>query len=186
MKVLGIVCSPRKGGNTEILVDEALTSAKECGAEVELITIAGMNIAPCDGCESCMTTKKCRLDDDMQGIYLKLLEADGFVFGTPVYFWGVTAQAKALIDRTFVFRKERDLRNKVAAAVVATGGGEGASAVKVFSTFFDIQKMIMAGAAIGRGSYEKGSIKNDKRGMAEARILGKMMVRRIRSLVTPS
>ena len=52
MKVLGIVCSPRKGGNTEILVGEALASAKELGAEVELVSLIGKNIKPCDGCES--------------------------------------------------------------------------------------------------------------------------------------
>ena len=66
MKVLGIVCSPRRRGNTEILVDEALASAKDSGAEVELVTVSGKNIAPCDGCESCIITGKCRIEDDMQ------------------------------------------------------------------------------------------------------------------------
>lgn len=186
MKVLGIVCSPRLHGNTEIMLQESLDAAQEERAEIELVILAGKTIMPCDSCLSCDETKKCRIKDDMQDIYIKLLEADGIIFGTPLYYQTVSAQAKALIDRTFVFRQERNLRNKVAAIVVATGGGEGASAVKVFSTFFDIQKMIMAGAAIGCGDYEKGSIKNDKRGMAETRTLGKMIVRRIRSLVTPS
>ena len=76
MKVLGIVCSPRKGGNTEIIVNEALASAKALGAEVELVTVIGKNIAPCDGCEACTTTGKCRIEDDMQDIYNKLLQSD--------------------------------------------------------------------------------------------------------------
>ena len=199
MKVLGIVCSPRRGGNTEILVSAALASAKDSGAEVELVTIADKNIAPCDGCESCEKTSKCRINDDMQEIYSKLLECDGIVFGTPVYFWGVTAQAKALIDRTFVFRKGRELRNKVAGVVVVarrTGAGPAFSA---FLNFFNIQRMISAGGAIGYSDQEsispeargggaiayggkKGEVRQDRQGMAEAQALGKAMVRAIKTI----
>ena len=118
MKILGIVCSPRKGGNTEILVEQVLASARDLGADTELDFIADKKIAPCDGCESCLVTGKCKVDDDMQGMYPKLIEADGIVFGTPVYFWGMTAQAKTLIDRTFIFRRNRPLRNKIAAFAV--------------------------------------------------------------------
>ena len=162
MKVLGIVCSPRKGGNTEILVSEALASAKDSGAEVELVTIADKNIAPCDGCESCDKTSKCRINDDMQEIYSKLLECDGIVFGTPVYFWGVTAQAKALIDRTFVFRKGRELRNKVGGVVVVARRTGAGPAFSTFLNFFNIQRMISAGGAIGYGKQE--SIRPEERG----------------------
>jgi len=168
------------------MLQESLDAAQEEGAEIELVTLAGKTIMPCDSCLSCDETEKCRIKDDMQDIYIKLLEADEIIFGTPLYYQTVSAQAKALIDRTFLFRQKRNLENKVAAVVVATGGGEGVSAVEVFRTFFDIQRMIMAGAAIGRGSYKKGSVKSDERGMAEARTLGEMIVRRIRALVTPS
>lgn len=178
MKVLGIVCSPRRAGNTEILVDEALTSAKECGAEVELITLAGMSIAPCDGCESCITTKKCRLDDDMQGIYLKLLAADGFIFGTPVYFWGVTAQAKALIDRTFVLREGHRLRNKVAGVVVVARRAGATHAFSAFRNFFNLQRMPSPGGAIAYAD-KKGDVREDSRGMAEARALGRIVAQTI-------
>ncbi len=199
MKVLGIVCSPRRGGNTEILVGEALASAKDLGAEVELVTIAGKNIAPCDGCESCRTTKKCRLSDDMQGIYSKLLEADGIVFGTPVYFWGVTAQAKALIDRTYAFLEGRKLRNKVAGAMVIARRSGATHAFSAFHNFFNIHRMTSAGAAIGytgeeeisreeRGggaiayAGEKGEVRQDRRGMAEAKMLGRAVVKTIEAL----
>ena len=130
MKVLGIVCSPRKHGNTEILVKEALSSAQKYGAETEVIGVSGLHIEPCDGCESCTTSGQCKIKDDMQGIYTKMQEADGITMGSPVYFWGASAQAKAIIDRTFVFRTQRQLRNKVAGAVVVartTGVSRAAS-----------------------------------------------------------
>jgi multimeric flavodoxin WrbA len=187
MKVLGIVCSPRLHGNTEILVRESLTTAQEAGAEVELLTLAGKTVAPCDGCLSCRETKECRIKDDMQAIYPKLLEADGIIFGTPVYFWTVSAQAKALMDRTLVLYGapgtggERRLRNKVAGVIVTTGRTGGTSALTVFSGFINLHRMKMAGGAIGLADSEKGKIREDARGMGEAAALGKVIVREIKS-----
>jgi len=196
MKVLGIVCSPRMGGNTEILVKEALASAKELGAEVELIVLAKKNISFCDGCDSCMETKKCRIDDDMQEIHLKLLEADGIIFGTPVYFWNVSAQAKVLIDRTHVLREGRRLRNKVVGVVVVARRTGATQAFNAFNSFFSIHRMISAAGAMayargeeigawdrGGGAIayadEKGEVRQDERGMAEARSLGMAVARTI-------
>lgn len=182
MKILGICCSPRLHGNTEIMLQEALNAAQEAGAEVELVTIAGKTISPCDSCLACLKTGKCHIKDDMQEIYTKLLEADGIIFGAPVYFWTVNAQAKALIDRTFVFSEGPNLRNKVGGVIMTTGGGTGSHALTVFSYFFNAHGMRMAeGGVIGYGHYyEKGSVKKDKRGMAEARTLGKMVAGYIR------
>ena len=91
MKVIGIVSSPRKGGNTEILVREALKAAREAGAETELVSVAKKSISPCDGCGACEKNGICKIKDDMQVIYQQLESADGIVFGTPVYFLNVTA-----------------------------------------------------------------------------------------------
>ena len=85
MKVLGIVCSPRKRGNTEIMVEEALAATREAGAETELVLIADKNITPCDACGSCRETGFCRIKDDMQPIYQQLEAADAIILGTPVY-----------------------------------------------------------------------------------------------------
>ncbi len=199
MKVLGIVGSPRREGNTEIMVGEALASAKDSGAKVELVTIAGKNIAPCDGCRSCRTTRKCKLSDDMQGIYTKLLEADGIIFGSPVYFWNVTAQVKTLMDRTYVLLEGRRLRNKVAGAVVVARRSGAAHAFSTFQNFFSIHRMTSAGAAIGYTSDEeisredrgggaiayadkKGEVRQDERGLAEAKMLGSAMVKTIEAV----
>lgn len=180
MKVLGICCSPRLHGNTEILVQESLAKAQGEGAEVELVSLAGKNIAPCDGCLACRKTKECHIKDDMQDIYVKLLEADGIIFGTPSYFWSVSAQAKALIDRTNLFREERNLRNKAAGVVVAQQRGGASGCVTIFSNFFTHQRMIMVGQATGFGNA-KGEVKKDERGMARAGELGEIIVKYIKS-----
>ena len=119
MKILGLSCSPRKNGNTEILLGEALLGASQKGAEVELYSLAGKNIGPCDGCRACGEKGICKIKDDMQEVYVKLLEADGIIFGTPVYFYNMTAQAKAVIDRTIALNNpKRSLANKIGGVVV--------------------------------------------------------------------
>ena len=101
MKVIGICCSPRKGANTEILVNESLKGSLESGAETELLTIAKKDIKPCDGCGLCIKKGECHIKDDMQNIYQKISEADGIIFGTPVYYYSMCAQAKIIIDRLY-------------------------------------------------------------------------------------
>ena len=197
MKILGIVCSPRKKGNTEVLVKEVLDSAHKHGAEIEVITICDYAIAPCDGCESCESTGKCKIEDDMQGIYAKLLAYDGIVVGSPVYYWGVTAQAKAMIDRTFVFRKERRLRNKVAGAVVVARDTGASAAFSQLSDFFNLHRMIPArsigprtveelarerGGGVIAYADKRGEVSENKKAMAEAQSLGKAMVETIQIL----
>lgn len=184
MKVLGIVCSPRLRGNTEIMVQEALAKAQEEGAEIELLTLAKKDIAPCDACESCRKTGKCHIEDDMQQIYDKLLQADGIIFGSPVYYWTVTAQAKALIDRTYLFSKEYKLKGK-ATGIIGVGERLGITDVfAAFTSFFYLQRMIPVGFAAGFGD-KKGEVRDESavniRGMKEARILGNNIVSFIRS-----
>ena len=81
MRILGIVCSPRKGGNTEILVKEALGSTHDARAEAELILTSGIDITPCDGRGACEETGNCKINDDMQSICQQLQLADGVIFG---------------------------------------------------------------------------------------------------------
>lgn len=99
MKVLGIFGSPRKGGNTELLLEEALKGAEAEGAEVERLRLTDYEIIPCKECLACYKNGNCIILDDMAKIYPKLLEADIIIFASPIFFYGVTAWAKALIDR---------------------------------------------------------------------------------------
>ncbi len=100
MKILAISFSPRKNGNTVAMLGKALAGAAGEGAETELYSVAGKNIQPCDGCWDCMKAGKCHIKDDAPELFEKIMAADGLILGTPVYFWGMTAQAKAVIDRS--------------------------------------------------------------------------------------
>jgi multimeric flavodoxin WrbA len=99
VKVLGIVGSPRKGGNTDALVEEVLEGARSKGAETEKIYLDGLKIRPCDACELCSENGECAIKDDFQLILQKIKESDGIVLGSPIYCSTVTAQTKILIDR---------------------------------------------------------------------------------------
>jgi multimeric flavodoxin WrbA len=114
-----------------ILLRKALEGAKQEGAEVELYSVAGKTIQPCDGCRACDKTGRCHIKDDMEDLYPKLLESDGIIFGTPVYFYSMTAQAKAIIDRTIAFTNpERSLANKVGGVIVVAGSQGTTDALK--------------------------------------------------------
>lgn len=184
MRVLGICCSPRKGGNTEILVSEALAAVREAGCETELILVAGKKIAPCDGCNACLDTGICRVKDDMQLVYEALEKADGIILGTPVYFINVSAQAKAVIDRTYAFLATRKLRGKVAAALVATRRTGVGQVFSLLYSFFNVHRMVIAGGGAGYG-MEKGAVREDKgsglgpesTALGEARAVGRSVVR---------
>lgn len=172
MKVLGVVCSPRLDGNTQILVQEALRAAAEAGAETELYLAGQKNIAPCDGCESCQSTGECLIGDDMEELCAKLLAADGIIFGSPVYYWSVSAQAKVVIDRMFRFRQRRDLTGKVAGALVVARTRGESSALSTFLSVFALQRMVLAAAGSARGDG-KGDVWRDAAGIEEARRVGK-------------
>ncbi len=99
MKVLGIAGSPRKGGNTDILLGEAMKGAGDSGAETEVIYLRDYKISPCLGCHECDKEGICILKDDMQEIYGKLVQADRIIFTSPIYFYSVSSYAKLMIDR---------------------------------------------------------------------------------------
>lgn len=194
MKILGIVGSPRKNGNTEVLVKEALDSAHRLGAETAFVSVVDKHISPCDGCDSCATTGKCKIDDDMQEVYARLVESDGVIFGSPVYFWGLSAQAKAIIDRTYLFRRNRELRNKVAGAVLVARGGGASFAFSSLTAFFNLQMMILARSIGPRTAEEllaermmviayadkRGDVRENEKAMLQAQALGRAVVETIK------
>lgn len=176
MKVIGIVCSPRKGGNTEILVQEALTGARASGAETELLTTRDKEIKFCDGCLSCQRTGACHIKDDMQLIHEKMLDADGIILGTPVYFWSVSGQAKVLIDRTLPLRYPHlKLANKVAGAIAVASRRGGVSALNTLQRYFASNHMFSAELVDGLAN-EKGSVTKDREGIKSAYEMGRQIV----------
>jgi len=175
MKVVGIACSPRKGGNTEILVREALGAVQELGGETEFITVSGKTINPCDGCRTCVDKGVCRINDDMQEIYQQLLQSDGIILGTPVYFINVSAQAKAVMDRTYALYLHGKLRGKVAGAIVVARRVGAGQVLSLLYLYFIANRMRVAGGGIGYGQ-EKGDVKGDASALEEARNLGRAVV----------
>ena len=99
MKVLGIAGSPRRGGNTGLLLAEVMKGAAGKGAEVKTIILSDLNIDPCQHCDTCLLKGKCKIQDDMQMVYRELEQADRLVLASPLHFMSVTAQMKAMIDR---------------------------------------------------------------------------------------
>ena len=190
MKILGIVCSPRKGGNTEILVKEALASAREAGAQTELVSVIGKNIAPCDACSSCGKTGVCHIQDDMQSIYQQLEAADAIIFGSPVYFGTVSAQAKTIMDRTFSLVMNRRLKGKVAAPILAARRVGAGQTRNLLYGFFMAHGMLPVRGAIGYGR-EKGEVKQGMGGspglsaLEEAKNVGTDVVQMVRQVSKP-
>jgi len=99
MKVLGIAASPRRNANTEILLDNALSGARDKGAKTEKVVLSLLKIKPCQACARCSETAVCHIKDDMQALLKKLKTCDALIIASPVYFGTVTAQLKTMIDR---------------------------------------------------------------------------------------
>jgi len=100
LRVLGLAGSPRRHGNTDRLMDRFLAGAEESGAEVERIIVARLQIASCRACDGCWDDARCVIDDDIQMVSDKIIASDVIVLATPLQFWNVPAQVKALIDRS--------------------------------------------------------------------------------------
>lgn len=194
VRIIGLSASPRKDGNTEILVKEALKAAKRDGAETEFISLAGKEIQPCQACYTCRLEDSkgiCAIEDDLPEIFEKFKKADGIIIGSPVYFLSVTAQLKALFDRSLTLRYGRGnvkrkpglpggpeflLTNKVGAAI-AVGGGNGQQlTIQEILKWMVFQNMVVVGNRLDLGTNARagkiGSVLKDRNGLAQARHTG--------------
>lgn len=121
-KVLAIIGSPRRNGNTETIIDKVLEGAKEAGAEVDKIILNELDISPCQACNACSDAGICQFDDDMELVNEKMKDSQVFVYGTPVYYWGPTAQFKTFMDRCLATSRLGIIKNKKVILVVPLGG----------------------------------------------------------------
>jgi multimeric flavodoxin WrbA len=175
MKVLGICCSPNPKGNTQTLMAEALKGAQAEGAEIELYSMAGKNILPCQGCFSCAKTGKCKIQDDLPELQAKMMEAGGMIFGMPVYYYGMAAQAKCLMDRSQIFAPGNKLANKVGGMIVTAGSLGVADTLKDFYFYMITRQMIPASFV---GAYpERGGYGNMPKCLKASYDLGRQIVR---------
>jgi multimeric flavodoxin WrbA len=189
MKVVAFNGSPRKDGNTSILINYALSEIRKEGIETEVVQIGGKKIHGCIACYKCMDNKdkKCAVPDDIANECIqKMIEADGIILGSPTYFSDLTPEIKALIDRAgFVSRMNDFLfKRKVGAAVVAV---RRAGATHVFDSinhFFLIGQMIVPGSSywnIGIGR-DKGDVEKDEEGIETMKVLGQNMAWLLKNL----
>ncbi|HXZ94794.1 MAG TPA: flavodoxin family protein [Dehalococcoidia bacterium] len=188
MKVLGIMGSPRRQSNTEILLDKALEGAREAGAEVEKVLVFKLKISPCLEIYACRKDGNCSIKDDMQLLYKKLLEADHIIFASPIFFYGVTSQAKAVVDRCQALwvrrhvlgmgKEDKRERRGVFISVGATRGTKlFDGAVLTVKYFFDAIGVKYSGDLLVRGIDNKGQIKERPEALEDAFRLGQELVR---------
>lgn len=184
-KVLGIVGSPRKNGNTHILVSTILEGAAEAGAVVETIFLNDLHIKECNGCHVCWQGKECSKLDDMNGLYSKIIESDAIIFGTPVYWYGPTALMKLFIDR-FVYFNCPENRAKIAGklAAIAVPFEEDdpetvAPLVVFFEKCFQYLQMNLFSQIIAPGVTKRGEIREKEEYLKAGHKLGKSMIEAI-------
>lgn len=173
-KVLILSGSPRKGGNSDILCNEFMRGAVESGNEVEKIRVAEKKIGYCTGCYACRNTGMCAIKDDMAEIIQKMIDADVIVLASPVYFYSIDAQLKALIDRTVCRWTEVKNKEFYYIMTAADSGKESMdTTLACFRGYADcVEGAKEMGVIYGTGVYDKGEILNKKQ-MQEAYEMGK-------------
>ena len=185
MKILGIWGSPRKGGNSDILLNAFLDGAREAGAEVERIALRELKITPCLEIYHCFKDGTCPIKDDMLPLYEKLLAADVVALASPIFFYSVSAQAKAMIDRTQAlwsrrYQLKQDFPGPDRQGVLlCTGATHGkllfVSARLVAKYFFDAINVTYAAEILVRGVDEKGAILEKVDVLEDAKNLGRRL-----------
>ena len=173
MKVVGIVGSTRRGGNTEILTQTALDEIRKEGLEIELISLAEKKIEPCNACRSCAETGKCHIKDDFNSVFTKMKEAEGIILSTPVYYGAATPQVVSLISR-FYASHNRPLKNKVGGPiVVARRAGHNFTFAQLMF-FFMIEGMIVPGSSYWNIAFgrQKGDVLKDEEGIKTTKDFG--------------
>jgi multimeric flavodoxin WrbA len=179
MKVIAFNGSPRQDGNTTILINHVFRELEKEGVETELVQLSGKEIHGCIACYKCFENKdrRCAVKTDFANECIeKMIEADGIILGSPVYFNDVTAEMKALIDRAgFVSSANgRMYKNKVGAALVALRRAGAIHTLDTMYHFFLSGQVIIVGRGIGVGR-EKGDVEKDKEGIQEVETLGQRM-----------
>jgi multimeric flavodoxin WrbA len=179
VKVVGIVGSPRKNGNTEYLVGHALRAIAEEGIDTELIRLAGLEIQPCTACMACSKEERCSIDDDLFPVYLKMKEADGIIIASPVYYGSATSLVKALMERAgFISRFNGEPFSGKVGGPIAVARRAGQNFTLAQLTFwFQILGFFTPGStywnmAVGR---ERGEVERDEEGLRTIWNFGKNM-----------
>jgi multimeric flavodoxin WrbA len=182
MKVVAFNGSPRKDGNTAILINHVFTELEKEGVETELVQLAGKTLQGCKSCYRCFANKdkRCSVEKDELNSYIeKMIGAEGIILGSPTFFSNVTAEMKALIDRAGLVSTANDgmFKHKVGAAVVAVRRAGAIHAFNSMNHFFLYGQMIVPGSSywnLGVGLMV-GDVDSDEEGIRTMRVLGQNM-----------
>lgn len=191
MKVLGIYGSPRQGGNSDLLLDQALEGARSAGASIEKVYARDLKMSGCLECGGCTPTGICVVQDDMAPVYPLLEEAGVTILSSPIFFYGVTAQLKALVDRVQAMWSKRLLEKKLPEQrkrydhgkgyLIAVGATKGKTlfdgSQMMAKYFFDALDMSYEGGLFYKGIETKGNINANPEALREAYALGVKAVR---------
>ncbi len=189
LRVLGISGSPRQGGNTDLLLAEVMRGAASKGAEVKTIVLEGLKVAPCLHCDACLKKGKCKVRDDMQVIYKELEQADRIVLASPIFFMGLTAQTKAMIDRCQCLWARKYVLNipplgsepgKKKGLFVSVGGTRLNNlfqpAIATVKSLFRSLDITYVGELVFSGIDEKGAITHHPDALHQAFLAGQKLV----------
>jgi multimeric flavodoxin WrbA len=189
MDVLVFLGSPRKKGNSEILTLALLEGVRQAGGSPEIIRLCDLKISPCISCGGCNKTGRCVVEDDMIPLYDKIITIDKIIIASPIYFYGVTAQTKAFIDRTqALWNRKRLLQEKnewlddparqgFFVSVAATRGARiFDGAVLTMKYGYDAMGVHYAGDFLVTGPDKRGDMAGDEQKLAEAREAGKNFI----------
>ncbi len=184
MKVLGIMGSPRIKGNTDLLLDEALKGAKSQGAKVERIVADRLNISPCREYYGCLRDGNCVIRDDMDDLYPKLSSYDVVILASPIFFYGLSAQVKTLIDRCQALWSRMSVLHQQPipgrkGALIAVGATKGKKlfdgSILIAKYFFKAIGVSYADELLVRGVDKRGEITEHPTALLEAFELGKRL-----------
>ena len=187
MKVLAINSSARKDGNTAILLNHVLGVLNKSGIETEMVQLAGQIVEPCKACWACGDQENCvHRKDSFRGIFEKMKEADGILFGSPVYSANVSANMQALLERAAVVSDMNPglFIHKVGAAVTAARRGGALQAVDTMNHFFLNHEMFVVGSTYWNMAYGQmpGDVEKDQEALANMENLGENMAYLLRAL----
>jgi len=183
MKILVVLGSPRKNGNSETLVGKVISGAENAGAACEVVRLSSLNIHPCIGCGGCEKEGICVIDDDMQKLYPKITDADRIIIASPIYFYGVTAQTKAFIDRCqALWSRKYILGRRLEERLPRIGYYVGVSATRGERIFegailsvkyaFDAMDFEYGDECVVRGVDRKGAVSNKEKELSQAYAFG--------------
>lgn len=185
MKAIGIVGSPRKGGNTEILTAHCLKAIAEEGLETDLAPLAGLDIKGCNDCKYCFENDGCNIEDDLQPIFARMMEADAIIVSSPVYYSSSTSLVKGFLERAgYMARRTRGFSGKVGGPlVVARRGGQDFTFAELLF-WFHINQIINPGSTYWNMAFgrEKGEVNQDEEGLNTAWNFGKNIASLLKKL----